>query len=203
MKLLGRTVLITGAFSDISATSGPGITGAISSRGLALGDFWNDGRISAVVSNMNAPPSLLVNQVRTANHWIELRPIGTTFAASPSAQRSTQDRVAAAVPGGRSSVAPNATEWKTNRDAIGARVRVKAGSRILVDEVRSGSSFDSNNDIRIHFGLGAATKIDWIEVRWPSGVTEMFPAMPIDAIHDLKEGTGKPADPAKPANEKK
>jgi enediyne biosynthesis protein E4 len=78
-----------GTFTDISATSGPGITNTISSRGLALGDLWNDGRISAVVSNMNAPPSLLVNQVRTANHWIELRPIGTSRpTATPSAPAS-------------------------------------------------------------------------------------------------------------------
>src|SRR4029077_13616712 len=130
---------------------------------------------------MNAPPSLLVNQVKNANHWIELRPIGTTF-------RST---------------GKDAPATKTNRDAIGARVRVKAGSRILVDEVRSGSSFISNKDMRIHFGLGSATKIAWIEVRWPSGLNELFPALSVDGIHDLKEGTGKPAEPAKDAEEKK
>src|SRR5205807_2785448 len=125
-----------GKFTDISATAGPGITKPISSRGLAIGDLWNDGRISAVVSNMNAPPSLLVNQVRTPNHWVALRLIGT----------------------------------KSNRDAIGARIRVKAGRRTLIDEVRSGSSFDSNNDMRVHFGLGATAKIDWVEVRWPTGI---------------------------------
>jgi enediyne biosynthesis protein E4 len=170
-----------GTFTDISATSGPGITGSISSRGLALGDLSNDGRISAVVSNMNAPPSLLVNQVRNANHWIELRAIGTSYAATRKDAHPT----------------------KTTRDAIGARIRVKAGRRILVDEVRSGSSFDSNNDIRIHFGLGSAAKIDWIEVRWPSGITETFPAMPVDAIHDLKEGSGKPAESPKSADAEK
>src|SRR6185503_8954239 len=63
-------------FTDVSATAGPGITNASSSRGLAIGDLWNDGKLSAVVSNMNAPPSLLVNQVRTANHWIGFRAIG-------------------------------------------------------------------------------------------------------------------------------
>src|ERR1700693_3366915 len=59
-----------GKFTDISTASGPGITRPISSRGWAIGDLWNDGQISAVVSNMNAPPSLLVNEVRTANHWV-------------------------------------------------------------------------------------------------------------------------------------
>jgi hypothetical protein len=183
-----------GTFTDVSATSGPGITNAISSRGLALGDLWNDGRISAAVSNMNAPPSLLVNQVRTTNHWIQLHPVGTTFAAKASGQPAVQNHVAAAFRGGPSAAVAGATVWKTNRDAIGARVRVKAGNRTFIDEVRSGSSFISNNDMRIHFGLGSATKIDWIEVRWPSGVTETFPALPVDAIHDLKEGSGKPAE---------
>jgi len=150
-----------GKFTDISASAGPGITSPISSRGLAIGDLWNDGRISAVVSNMNAPPSLLVNQVRTKNHWVAFRMIGT----------------------------------KSNRDGIGARLRVKAGSRILVDEVRSGSSFDSNNDMRVHFGLGAAAKIDWLEVRWPSGLLEKFENVEVDAIRTIKEGTGAPASP--------
>jgi len=147
-----------GKFTDISANSGPGITKAMSSRGLAIGDLWNDGRLSAVVSNMNAPPSLLVNQVRSANHRVAFRAIGT----------------------------------KSNRDGIGARIRVKAGARTLIDEVRSGSSFDSNNDMRVHFGLGAAAKIDWVEVRWPSGLLEKFENVGVDAVHTMKEGTGVP-----------
>jgi hypothetical protein len=109
---------------------------------------------------MNAPPSLLVNQTRTANHWIAFRAIGA----------------------------------KSNRDGIGARIRVKAGARILIDEVRSGSSFDSNNDMRVHFGLGAAAKIDWVEVRWPSGLLEKFENVAVDGIHQIKEGTGTPAN---------
>jgi hypothetical protein len=161
-----------GTFTDISATAGPGINTAISSRGLAIGDLWNDGRLSAVVSNMNAPPSLLVNQVHTENHWVAFRPIGA-FPDSP----------------------PHAT--KSNRDAIGARIRVKAGARILIDEVRSGSSFISNNDMRVHFGLGSATKIDWVEVRWPSGLLERFDNPAVDAIHTLKEGSGALAPAAK------
>ena len=67
---------------------------------------------------------------------------------------------------------------------------MKAGTRTLIDEVRSGSSFISNNDMRVHFGLGAATKIDWVEVRWPSGLLEKFDNLAPDAIHTLKEGSG-------------
>jgi|ERR1700683_3269742 len=145
-----------GTFVDISPNAGTGITTAAASRGLAVGDLWNDGQQSVVVSNMNAPPSLLVNRIRSKNHWVELRTIGT----------------------------------KSNRDGIGAKISVKVGSRRLVDEVRSGSSYISNNDMRVHFGLGAATKIDWVQVRWPSGLTERFDRVQVDAIQALKEGAG-------------
>jgi hypothetical protein len=180
-------------FTDISATAGPGITEASSSRGLAIGDLWNDGRLSAVVSNMNAPPSLLVNQIRTANHWVAFRPIG----ASGTPSQSATARAAAAASGAPNNSAPSAL--KSTRDAIGARIRVKAGPRTLIEEVRSGSSFDSNNDIRVHFGLGAASKIDWVEVRWPSGLLEKFETLKVDAIHTLQEGSGVPTAAAPPA----
>jgi len=146
-----------GTFSEISASAGPGITTPSSSRGLAIGDFWNDGKLSAVVSNMNAPPSLLINQVKNGNHWVAIKTEGV----------------------------------KSNRDGLGARIRVKVGARILVDEVRSGSSYISNNDRRVHFGLGSVTQIDWIEIRWPRGLTEMFERPGIDRILALKEGAGK------------
>jgi len=145
-----------GTFEDISANAGPGITTVASGRGLAVGDLWNDGRMSAVVSNMNAPLGLLVNQIRNGNHWIAFKTIGT----------------------------------KSNRDGIGAKIRLKAGARILVDEVRSGSSYDSNNDMRVHFGLGPAAGVEWVEVRWPSGLSERFLNPQIDHIQKLKEGSG-------------
>src|SRR6266550_2219263 len=66
-----------GTFSDISVEAGTGITTATSARGLAIGDLSNNGQLAAVISNMNAPPSLLVNQVLSANHWVGIRVIGT------------------------------------------------------------------------------------------------------------------------------
>ena len=85
---------------------------------------------------------------------------------------------------------------KSNRDGIGARISVKTANRTLVDEVRSGSSYISNNDMRVHFGLGSATNIEWIEIRWPSGLLEKFSDLSIDAIHTVKEGTGAAVAPA-------
>src|SRR5215467_6687848 len=152
-----------GTFEDISSSAGPGISTAASGRGLAVGDLWNDGRISAVISNMSAPPSLLVNHIHSKNHWMAVKTVGT----------------------------------KSNRDGIGARIRVKAGGRVRVDEVRSGSSFDSNNDMRVHFGLGDAAKVDWVEVRWPSGLTERFAGLAVDGIRAVVEGNGKPVEEPK------
>jgi hypothetical protein len=172
-----------GTFTDVSATSGPGIITASSSRGLAIGDLWNDGRLAAVISNMNAPPSLLVNEVRTPNHFITLRLTGSFPAAKTKSQAT--------------STAPGAVITKSSRDAIGARIRVKAGFRILIDEVRSGSSFISNNDMRVHFGLGSVTKIDWVEVRWPSGLVERFDGVSVDKFQNLKEGAGSSASGGK------
>ncbi len=74
---------------------------------------------------------------------------------------------------------------------------MKAGARILVDEVRSGSSYISNSDMRVHFGLGKVDKIDWVEIRWPNGITEQFSNLPVDQIHTLKEGTGSAVTDAK------
>jgi hypothetical protein len=154
-----------GTFTDISDSAGPGITAHSSARGLAVGDLWNDGRISAVVSNMNARPSLLVNDVHNGNHWVAIKTVGT----------------------------------RSNRDGIGARITIKAGKRTLVDEVRSGSSYDSQSDLRMHFGLGASTRLDSVEVRWPYGNLESFGELKIDSVNTVTEGTGSAveADPKK------
>jgi hypothetical protein len=80
----------------------------------------------------------------------------------------------------------------SNRDAIGARVTLRSGSRRWVDEVRSGSSYNSSSDLRIHFGLGTDTHIDSIEVRWPNGSTEVFDPPPVpDHIFKVVEGKGR------------
>jgi len=184
-----------GTFTDISADSGPGITTPQSSRGLAIGDLWNNGQLSAVVSNMNAPPSLLVNDVRPPNHWIAFHLIGTSYATSSHKRNPTLAPASApqAPPPLASSSftsSTSSTSFASSRDALGARITMKAGSRLFVDEVRSGSSYDSNSDMRVHFGLGSATKIDSVQIRWPSGLAETFTNLAVDSIHTLKEGSG-------------
>ena len=79
---------------------------------------------------------------------------------------------------------------KSNRAAIGARVTIHAGGMTQFDEVRSGGSYLSQNDLRLHFGLGSAAKIDSVEIRWPSGKTETLKDLPADKIFTITEGQG-------------
>jgi hypothetical protein len=79
---------------------------------------------------------------------------------------------------------------KSNRAAIGARVTIHAAGMTQFDEVRSGGSYISQNDLRLHFGLGAAAKIDSVEVRWPTGKTETFKDVAADKIYAITEGQG-------------
>ena len=122
-----------GKMEDVSALSGSGVTSLQSSRGLAAGDYDNDGDVDVFVTNMNERPSLLRNDGGSRQSFLSIQLVGT----------------------------------KSNRNGIGARVTVTAAGRSQVQEVRSGSSFMSQSDLRLHFGLGPATRVDQIEVRWP------------------------------------
>jgi hypothetical protein len=97
---------------------------------------------------------------------------------------------------------------KSNRLAIGARVRVIAGGMTQTGEIHSGGSYLSQNDLRLHFGLGAATKVDRVEIRWPSGKTDVLTDLAANQFYSVLEGAGvvpagriRPAPPtkAKPA----
>jgi hypothetical protein len=79
---------------------------------------------------------------------------------------------------------------KSNRAAIGARVTIRAAGMTQFDEVRGGGSYLSQNDLRLHFGLGSATKIDLVEVRWPTGKTKTFKDVAGDKIYTIVEGSG-------------
>jgi hypothetical protein len=145
-----------GKFKDVSGRSGPGIEEPMSSRGLAVGDFWNDGRMSAVVNDIDDKPLLLVNLAANTNHWLGVALQGA----------------------------------KSNRDGIGARVTVSSGGHAWVQEVRSGSSYISNNDRRLHFGLGNNAAVEHIDVLWPSGLEERFQGGSPDRHVRLVEGRG-------------
>jgi len=79
---------------------------------------------------------------------------------------------------------------KSNRDGTGARVKIVSGDLTQIDEVRSGASYISHNDLRLHFGFEKRTRIDLIEVRWPSGVVDRIIGKGVNEILTIKEGQG-------------
>ena len=79
---------------------------------------------------------------------------------------------------------------RSNRSAIGARIRVTTGQVRQVDEVRGGGSYYSQNDLRVNFGLGNSTTVDRVEVRWPNGLEEAWTNLESNRIITLTEGQG-------------
>jgi len=160
-KLLYRN-LRNQRFEDVSMNAGPGISEPIASRGCAFGDFDNDGDIDVVVNPVNDKPQLLRCDSQTGNHWIKVRTIGT----------------------------------KSNRSGIGARIKCvttvpgEPKPHQQIDEVRSGGSYISQNDLRVHFGLGKVGKVDLLEIRWPSGQVDTLKDVKADQLIYVKEGQG-------------
>ena len=139
-------------FDEVTAVSGATAV-AHSSRGAAFGDVDNDGDVDVLIMNMNEPPSLLRNDYRGNNNWIEV-----------------------ALEGRRS-----------NRAAIGATVIVTTGSRKQARAVLSQSSYYSHDDLRLHFGLGRATRVDELEVRWPSGAVQRVKDVAVRTVLKITE----------------
>ena len=140
-------------FEDITSSGGAGITALHSSRGAAFGDLDNDGDEDAVIMNMNEPPSLLRNDYRGSNAWVQV-----------------------ALEGSRS-----------NRAAIGATIVVSAGGRRQARAVLSQSSYYSHDDLRQHFGLGSATRVDEITVYWPSGHVQKLAEVGVRQVVKIAE----------------
>ena len=169
--------LRNGHFADVSFQVGPGISEPSPSRGAAFGDFDNDGDIDVVVNTVNDYPQLLRCDSKLDHNWIKVRTIGT----------------------------------KSNRSGIGARIVCEthppgeSKPHRQIDEVRSGGGYFSQNDLRVHFGLGKAEKVDVLEVRWPSGQVDTMKDVKVNQVVYIKEGEGiartmefsKSAKPAK------
>jgi hypothetical protein len=130
--------LKAGKFEEVGDRAGSTFAKKYVGRAAVTADFWNRGRQDLLISNLDASPVLLRNDVPAAGHWLQIKTIGS----------------------------------KSNRDGFGARVEVTVDGATRSADVRAGSSFESSSDPRVHFGLGAATKVDSIVIHWPSGLVE-------------------------------
>ena len=145
-----------GRFQEVTAEMGESLLMEKSSRGVAFGDYDNDGDLDILITNLDDRPNLLRNDSGNKKHWLTVQLVGT----------------------------------KSNRDGIGARIAVRVAQRTQIAEVESGGSYLSHSDSRVHFGLGDATRVEHLEVRWPSGLIETFENLEADQFLCLREGEG-------------
>jgi hypothetical protein len=155
-----------GTFCDASKQGGPALLEPRASRGLAVGDLFNDGNMDVVVNDIDGAPMVLRNRGIAGRHWVSFELAGV----------------------------------KSNRLAIGARLKVTAGGMTQTNEIYSGTSYLSQSDLRVHFGLGDAARIDSVEIRWPSGKVETIKDLQADQFYAVLEGQGiVPAEKIRPA----
>ena len=158
--------LRNGQFEDVSLTGGSGITADAKARGFAVGDYDNDGDLDAVVNCVNAIPQLLRCDTTLNRSWVKIRLVGT----------------------------------KSNKTGIGARIKVVAqtGSPLLsakpgtpltqIEDVKSCNGYYSASDLRIHFGLNDAKRVDLVEIRWPSGAVDTLRDLDVKRLYVIEEG---------------
>jgi hypothetical protein len=146
----------SGILRNISSEAGPVFSKSFASRGLAIGDFDNDGRSDVLVGINGGAPLLLKNNAGKENHWLGIKLQGV----------------------------------HCNRDAIGARLSWSVGGSHRTKVKNNGGSYLSSHDPREVLGLGAATHVDWVEIKWPqpSGLVQRINNPPIDRYITIVEG---------------
>jgi hypothetical protein len=140
-------------FEEVGAQFGPVMTEERVSRGLAVGDIDNDGRLDIVINDLDGSPQLLRNESTGVGNWLLVK------VRAP----------------------------KMNVDAIGAVVTARTGTITQKRLVQSGSSYISQEDLRLHFGLGSAATVDSVEVKWPDGTTTSRENVKANQILEIKK----------------
>ena len=141
------------AFEDATASWGPDLSSLRSGRSCASGDLDGDGDVDIVMSTIDGPLRIMINEGTRAGSSINVRLLGR---------------------------APN-------RDTVGARVEVTAGGRTQVAVARRGGGFMAASDNTLHFGLGAAEKVDRVVVRWPDGRVDRHESIPANVVLTLDQ----------------
>ena len=173
-------------FQEVPPATGSGLASVVCARGAAFGDLFNDGHIDVVLNNLDSLPTLLRNVVHNSNNWVTLKLVGAGPALSASSSASTSS----VAQGESLNRAANTPTHHSSRDAIGAKVFLTAGGVRQRADVFSGASYASTSDPRVHFGLGAASKVDKLEIFWPSGLRQEVTLPCIDCILQIVEGKG-------------
>jgi enediyne biosynthesis protein E4 len=145
-----------GTFRNVTAASGADLLKEMVSRGVAFGDYDNDGDIDILCATLNGTPQLLRNDRRDSNHWVMFKTVGR----------------------------------KSNRDGIGARITVTTGDLRQIWEIKRTVGIYSSSDPRAHFGVGKASRIDSVQVLWPSGKQQEFKDVAADSHYVIDEDQG-------------
>lgn len=146
-------------FDRVAAAPRSGLALALQARGMAISDLDGDGKLDAVVSNIDSMPTILKNVTDTKNSWISLKLVGDK-------------------------------SQKTPKDAIGSVIYITIGKLRQRFDVISGGNYASQDDQRIHVGLGNATKIDDIEIIWANGQTQKYPVDKLNSRITVKQNSG-------------
>ena len=140
-------------FAALTAEAGLTAQPPARHRGSAVGDLNGDGKLDVVVSAINAPAEIWMNQSPGPNHWIEFKLQGT----------------------------------KSNRDGIGARIKVVTKSGAQYNHMTTSCGYASSSAGPVHFGLGANASVDLVEIHWPAGIVQTMKDVAGDQVVAMKE----------------